>query len=103
MSEQAENKPGVSDPDLLPINDLDQFIALLTDWHNRQVATVKHLKVVPEGIKLIIGEGEEAEEKVLEGEFLHGFQLGLDLSLNYLGTLPFMAEYVDAAPEDTKH
>ena len=84
--------------ELLAVMDLDQFIALLTDWHNRQVATVKHLNNAPKGIKILIGEGEEAKEKTLEGEFLEGFQLGIGLALNYLGTLPFMAEYVDGTP-----
>ena len=87
--------------DMLPITDLDQCITLLADWHNRQVATVNHLCTVPEGVKVVIGEGEEAKEQILEGKFLEGFQLGLNIALNYLGTLPFMAEYVDAPP--TQH
>lgn len=87
--------------ELLAVTDLDHFIALLTDWHNRQVATVKHLREVPTGMQMIIGDGEDAKEMKLEGERLEGFQLGLDLALNFLGTLPFMAEYVDDAP--TQH
>ena len=91
----------MNDNSLLPIIDLDQFVTLLTDWHNRQVATIKHLQDVPEGSKIIIGEGEEAEEKIMEGHFLEGFQLGLDIALNYLGSLPFTAEYLDAS--STQH
>ena len=83
--------------ELLAVTDLDHFITLLTDWHNKQVATVKHLREVPAGMQMIIGDGEDAKEMKLEGERLEGFQLGLDLSLNFLGTLPFMAEYVDDA------
>ena len=83
---------------LLPVEDLDNFVALLTDWHMRQVATIKHLHVVPEGMSIMIGEGEDATHHTLEGEFLSGFRLGLDLALNYLGTLPFMAEYTDVPP-----
>lgn len=100
MSEQAEQKQEDSS-ELLAVTNLDHFITLLTDWHNKQVATVKHLNNAPQGIKILIGEGEEAKEKTLEGEFLEGFQLGIGLALNYLGTLPFMAEYVDDAP--TQH
>ena len=84
--------------ELLAVTDLNQFIQLLTDWHNRQVATVKHLLEVPAGMQMIIGDGEDAKEMKLEGERLEGFQLGLDLALNFLGTLPFMAEYVDDTP-----
>lgn len=99
MSEHAEQTQETAD-ELLAVTDLDHFITLLTDWHNKQVATVKHLNNAPQGIKILIGEGEEAKEKTLEGEFLEGFQLGIGLALNYLGTLPFMAEYVD---DDTTH
>ena len=94
MSEQATTKQDTAN-ELLAVNNLDHFITLLTDWHNRQVATVKHLQTAPSGITVVIGEGEEAEQKTLEGDFLTGFHLGLGLALNYLGTLPFMAEYVD--------
>ena len=99
MSEQAAQQQEEAN-DLLAVTDLDHFITLLTDWHNRQVATVKHLQEVPSGITVVIGEGDDADKKTLEGEFLGGFQLGLSLALNYLGKLPFMAEYVDA---DTTH
>lgn len=97
MSEQAEQTQETDD-EILAVTDLDHFITLLTDWHNRQVATIKHLNTVPPGLKIIIGEGEDAKEKTMEGDFLEGFQLGIGLALNYLGTLPFMAEYVDDAP-----
>ena len=97
MSEQAIQQQEEAN-DLLAVTDLDHFITLLTDWHNRQVATVKHLQEVPNGITVVIGDGDDAAKKTLEGEFLEGFQLGLGLALNYLGTLPFMAEYVDDTP-----
>ena len=100
MSEHVEQTQETAD-DLLAVTDLDHFITLLTDWHNRQVATVKHLQEVPNGITVVIGDGDDATKKTLEGEFLEGFQLGLGLALNYLGTLPFMAEYVDDA--STQH
>ena len=95
MSEQAAQQQEEAN-DLLAVTDLDHFITLLTDWHNRQVATVKHLQEVPSGITVVIGEGDDADKKTLEGEFLEGFQLGLGLALNYLGKLPFVAEYADA-------
>ena len=95
MSEQINEQQTEIPAELLAVTDLDQFIRLLTDWHNRQVATVKHLLQVPVGIKIVIGEGAAAQEKLMEGDFRDGFTLGLDLALNYFGTLPFMAEYVD--------
>ena len=100
MSNEAPQTQETADV-MLAVTNLDHFITLLTDWHNRQVATVKHLREVPTGMQTIIGDGEDAKEMKLEGERLEGFQLGLDLALNFLGTLPFMAEYVDDAP--TQH
>ena len=97
MSNEAPQTQETAD-ELLAVTDLDHFITLLTDWHNRQVATVQHLREVPAGMQMIIGDGEDSKEMMLEGERLEGFQLGLDLALNFLGTLPFMAEYVDDAP-----
>ena len=97
MSNQAEQKQETNS-ELLAVNNLDHFIALLTDWHQRQVATVKHLQEVPTGITVVIGDSDGETKKTLEGEFLEGFHLGLGMALNYLGTLPFMAEYVDDTP-----
>ena len=97
MSEQAPQTKE-DNSDMLAVNDLDHFINLLTHWHNRQVATVAHLREVPEGIKVVIGDDEDAQPKAMEGEFLEGFQLGIGLALNYLGKLPFMAEYADDVP-----
>jgi hypothetical protein len=97
MSEQSAEAPKDSN-ELLAVQDLDHFITLLTDWHNRQVATVTHLRDVPAGITVVIGDGEEAKQQKMEGEFLEGFQLGIGLALNYLGKLPFMAEYADDVP-----
>lgn len=97
MSDQAAQKQETNS-ELLAVNDLDHFITLLTDWHNRQVATVKHLQEVPTGITVVIGDDSGETKKTMEGEFLEGFQLGLGMALNYLGTLPFMAEYIDVTP-----
>lgn len=82
-------------PDTVPVTDLDQFVKMLVAWHRLQVATVKHHVSIPEGTRVSI-EGEP--EFVLEGDVLRGFQMGLTVGLNYLGTLPFMAEYEDDVP-----
>lgn len=100
MTNQVEQQQDQSS-ELIEVNDLDHFITLLTDWHNRQVNTVLHLRSVPAGITVKIGDGDDTKDAVMEGDFLAGFQLGLDLALNYLGTLPFMAEYQDDEP--TQH
>jgi hypothetical protein len=94
MSEQ-NNQPPETPEGMLKVENLDHFVAMLTDWHSRQVATLKHLHEVPEGIEVVIGDGEDTKKHILEGDFRDGFRLGLDLALNYMGTLPFVAEFSD--------
>ena len=82
----------------LPIEDLDHFVTILVDWHQRQVATVEHMQHIPAGTDIRV-EGEE--DLTLEGKTLTAFKMGLSIGLTCLGTLPFNAEFVD--PDATKH
>lgn len=84
----------LSPPDSHTINDLDTFFGLLTGWHRRQVATLNHMKDVPEGTEVTM-EGDGSPPLVLSGDTLRGFQLGIETSLMELGTLPFYAETED--------
>ena len=81
-------------PDFHTTNDLDTFFGLLTGWHQRQVATLNHMKDVPEGTEVTM-EGDKLPPLVLSGDTLRGFQLGIETSLMELGTLPFYAETED--------
>lgn len=78
---------------LVQINDLDTFIQLLAAWHQKQVATIQHLYEVPPGTEVVV---EGSEPFKMEGDILKGFQLGINMAMQYLGTLPFEAEYEDA-------
>ena len=77
----------------VPIESIDQFAHLMISWHENAVATVKHLAQAPEGMEVIIGQDEPFK---LEGDTYHGFKLGLELALNFLGTMPFAAEHEPA-------
>lgn len=68
------------------IKSVDEFGALLFNWHHRQIATINHFLDVPEGVEVKVGEEEQI---TLSGDVLRGYKLGLELSLHYLGTLPF--------------
>lgn len=68
------------------IQSVDEFGGLLFNWHNKQVATVRHFLDVPVGTEVKVG---DTEEIVLDGNTLKGYKLGLELALHYLGTLPF--------------
>lgn len=71
------------------VADLDQFVAMLTAWHTRQVQTLNHFMQIPPGTPM---EVNGAGERKLEGDLLEGFKAGVQLSLLNLGTLPFAAE-----------
>ena len=79
----------------LLVTDLDQFIGMLTHWHERQLATVQHLYEVPEGVEV---QEEDGQPFKLEGDVLRAFKLGLQMATEYLGVLPFTPEYEDQKP-----
>lgn len=68
------------------IKSVNEFGALLFNWHHRQIATINHFLDVPEGTEVKVGEEGQI---TLSGDVLRGYKLGLELSLHYLGTLPF--------------
>lgn len=89
MSEVKEVATEEVEP-LLIVNGLDEFLPVLMDWHEKQVAIVEHLRMVPVGIEVEI---EGSAPFTLTAESHRAFQMGIELSLQYLGSLPFQAEY----------
>lgn len=81
-------------PDMLQVDNLDQFVKHLTNWHNSKVAMLKHMLKVPEGTEAELNEGEKI---ILTGDMLKGFRVGITLGLSELGALPFVAELEDAS------
>jgi len=86
----------MGDEETVQVADLDSFVRILTNWHNNRVATIKHLMGVPEGMEMQIGDEDPV---ILEGDRLKGFEMGLELALDNLGTLPFGFELEDAEPQ----
>lgn len=82
-------------PDTLEVTDLDQFVKVLTAWHENKVKTLEHMSKLPPGTKMQIGEGKEVD---LDGDMLLGFQAGITLALIELGILPFSAEPDEPTP-----
>lgn len=78
------------------IESIDQFGQLVEAWHSQGVLTLKHLMEVPVGMEIVI-EGEEPFK--MEGDIQRGYKLGLNVALNYLGTLPFSSA---ETPDDSK-
>lgn len=84
------------------VSDIDQFIQLLSGWHQNKVKTLEHMLAIPEGIE--VGFNDEALQ-ILSGDLHKGFLMGLSLALMELGTLPFGVEVDDspAAPDEPVH
>lgn len=78
-------------PEAHATSDLDTFFQLLASWHENRVNVLNHMKDVPEGTEVSM-DGDDNPPIILSGEMLAGFQLGIELSLMELGTLPFYPE-----------
>lgn len=79
------NEPTQEAPPVL-IEDLDQFVSLLTGWHSNKVAMLEHLLEIPEGTEMQVDGGDSV---ALTGDILAGFKAGLNVALMELGKLPF--------------
>ena len=79
-------------PELIPIQNIDHFIHLITNWHNNRVAVLQHMLTLPAGTEMQVN---DADSVVMDGERLEGFKAGLGLALMELGDLPFVVETVE--------
>lgn len=79
-------------PQTLIVEDIDQFIRLLSGWHEGKIKTLEHMLGMPEGIEVTFN--DEAPQ-ILSGDLHKGFLMGLSLALMELGTLPFGVEVED--------
>lgn len=75
----------VEQPELAPVTSLDAMVGLLAAWNNKQVTLLNHMKEIPEGSEVQVGE----KTIKLEGEALEAYKLGLSIGLELLGKLPF--------------
>jgi hypothetical protein len=79
---------------LVAVNDLDQFVQLLSSWHKKKIATLKHMLEIPDTAEVSLGDAPPIK---MTGAFREGFLLGLSLSISELGELPFVAEIEDSS------
>ena len=78
-------------PELIPIENIDHFTHLISQWHAHRVKVLEHMLSLPEGTEMQAGEGQSV---VMEGDRLDGFKAGLGLALMELGELPFVVQTV---------
>lgn len=82
----------------IEIQDLNQFVQMLTAWHSKKVKVLEHMLQIPEGIEMVV---DGKEPVILQGEMLAGFKAGLNLALMELGNLPFVCESEEAPAAET--
>lgn len=79
------------------VEDINQFVKLLSAWHSSKVDVLNHMMEIPSGTEVTFNSNEPV---VLEGNVLKGFVMGISLSLMELGELPFAAEMEEPEGED---
>jgi len=77
---------------ILSIDTLDDFVHLLTCWHQARIRELEALLNIPEGVEVGLDDGPPI---MLEGNTRLAFLIGVQVALMKLGTLPFQAEVED--------
>jgi hypothetical protein len=81
----------------IEVNDLNDFVKILSGWHQERVKVLQHLMTIPDtGVQIEL----EGQDTPLVGEYRKGFIFGLNVALGELGKLPFVAEM--ETPSDTQ-
>lgn len=82
--------PAQPDPATIEVDDLNQFVKLLTRWHTQKIKVLEHILKLEGGIEMQVGDDEVLK---LEGDVLKGVKAGIQLALMEMGKLPFAVEY----------
>lgn len=98
-NQAAENQQ--AQPDKVEVTTIDQFARYVAAWHQNRVEQIQHMLRIPDGAVFTVGDGEEAQEVVLEGDVRMGFMFGIELALMQIRDLPFVAEIEEVPVEAT--
>lgn len=71
---------------IVEVTDIDQMVRILIEWNKQKVAILQHMIELPDATQVDI---EEDNPIVLTGDVKRAFQLGIQLSIEELGNLPF--------------
>ena len=72
-----------------PIESLDQFANLITNWNANNLALLQHMMEIPEGTKVEIVKEGKTETLEMSGDMREGFCLGLFVAMSEIKELPF--------------
>ena len=89
-----------SNEELIAVETIPQFAAMIAAWHANLLQRFKHLVEIPAGTEVSITEGVVEKTIKLEGDVLTGFKAALYTVLDELKDLPFGAMQDDADPSD---
>ena len=87
---EVEDQEEVSE--IMEVENMEHFIAIMTHWHGTRVQELEQIMQVPEGVSVTFN--EEAPV-ALVGDLRQGFIMGVSLALMRIGTLPFVVQDVD--------
>lgn len=74
---------------IIEVTNIDHMVRILVEWNKEQVALLRHMIDMPEGTQVDI---EKDNSIALTGDVRRAFQLGIQLSIEELGNLPFTVD-----------
>ena len=77
---------------IVEVADMDHMVRILIEWNKQKVALLRHMIDLPDATQVDI-EGDNSI--VLTGDVKRAFQLGIKLSIEELGNLPFTVDNND--------
>lgn len=83
--------PDTNQPEaIVEVTDMDQMVRILIKWNEEKVAVLRHMIDIPEHSQVEI---QNDNPLVLSGDVRRAFQLGIQMSLEELGNLPFTVDH----------
>ena len=85
----------MSKPDVVFINNVDQFANAIENWHKQKIKVLEELMKIPEGELQVGIDGEEPLFIKLHGIAHSAFITGVSMALMEFISLPFVTEIED--------
>jgi hypothetical protein len=77
--------------EMVDVQSVDQFAAMITHWHAGMLARLRNLREIPFGTLITLIENDGSETKVkLKGDGMKGFQGALNAAIAEIESLPFV-------------
>ena len=77
-----------TEQEMIPVDNLDQFVQFIEQWHGNKLAQLEQLMAAPADVEIRFG-GDDGEDVVLPAEHRAAFHAGLVVAKDLFGSLPF--------------